>query len=259
MNFKLRIFKSVGASNHWSNTYHFQMPDVESLPDASVLTAVDKIVAFEKTLHIADVNFIRATVNIVRAPGTAPVSTDFVSVPLAGVGSIAIPGEDHGQLPNELCLKVAFTPDTGRNGYVLYRRALLGGWWQNVGGEAVPTNATQNNFNAEAHPLFANVAFPQLILLPKGANEATVGRLIKDVKIQGIVGRQEHVKKAPKVPSAPERVMKEISDHIEALGALFGAAVGLKALGKWVLAGGPDAMVASWEALGPIAAGVFAL
>jgi len=224
MNYHISVVMNCLGGRPWRNGFHFVMPDAPTLPDPTVNAAALKIVDLLKSLELTQVNFVSATVSKVRAPGTAKTAADFVTIPLSGTGTIVAPAEDHSLLPKELCMKMSLIPTAGRNGSVLLRMSLGGGWWQNISGEATLTNAPRNNFTAVTLPLFHAAGFPQLVLLDKHAGPDTVGRNVTDLSLAGIVARQETVKRKKKATNTKQGLIAYAG---EAVAALVGVTQGI--------------------------------
>lgn len=230
------------------------MVDVDSVDDASLATAITKIVDMEKAIHLDDVHFLSATVSIVRAPGTTRLPTDFKSIALTGNGLVHPDDTDKDNLPKELVVKVAHNASSGRAGSCLYRRALTATGWTDNSGEAVFSGTTQADIQDSLHTKYVATGFPPFVLLPKDADADTEGRLVTEVSVLGIFGRQENRRGKKSVPNTSPGIIENIKNHLEGLAAAFGAAQGLKMAGKWVLSGGPDAVLTTLEELA--AAGV---
>lgn len=242
-NFEVTIVKKVGAHKPWRNRYHILMTAVTTLPDASLMTACQKIVALEQGIHLADVNFISMTISKVTARGTARTASDFVTVPLSVNGTVAVPEGSTEQLPNELCYKVSLVPTAGRNGFALYRRAIVQGAWSDASGEAQLVPYAHTQFNALIHPLFVVAGFPQLVLLPKNAGFDTEGRTVTDIQLSGIVARQETVKHKKKQTNS---IGGMLAHGAEAIAGIVGLTQGL----AWLRSKVPALPVALGEGLG---------
>lgn len=123
--FSIRIIKSLAAnpSLRWANTYEvFAVGDVIST--AQLVDVYNSLVQYEQELHWNGVQFLYGTISTF-VPDGRPYDPDSflrVNTGASGLRGAGVSDEIEGL---DTCLRVAFTPFTGRSGFRLYRGALF--------------------------------------------------------------------------------------------------------------------------------------
>lgn len=124
--FTLRIYKAIDVASDqvWANTYELRAnegADNEDLRDAA-----NRLVDFEKELHLDTAVFNRYVLSTFVADGEPYDPTSFISQPLSGAGLTASPIAAE-TLPLQVVLYVRREVATGRTGKAFYRQALAEG------------------------------------------------------------------------------------------------------------------------------------
>jgi hypothetical protein len=115
-----RVYKQyVGFS--WANNYEVQATTNITDPSAALQELSDRLVALERSIHLAGVIIDRVTISS-YAPDSLPYNPDALATfPYSLPGQRNAPGE---VLPLELCLFVRRNVNFGRDGRLLYRGCL---------------------------------------------------------------------------------------------------------------------------------------
>jgi hypothetical protein len=122
--FVIRVLKHHvnNPDRQWGNTYEALGNDAGSLTDINLL--VSTIVLFEKTLHLGDIVFDRATASTWEED-SVPYDPDTFAV-----YDISGPGTRGGSTPHAAlttALSVVRQPTSGRQGHIFYRGVLSQG------------------------------------------------------------------------------------------------------------------------------------
>lgn len=119
--FVVRIIKSHhnNPSDQWVNSYEFVATEAGGEP--ALLTLGTTLVAYEKLLHMVDIDFDRLTISTWEADSVPYDPTAFISSSLTGAGAT---GVVTGMEPLNECLSVARVCSFGRFGHIFYRGCL---------------------------------------------------------------------------------------------------------------------------------------
>lgn len=119
--FTLRIRKvhNLRPDLAWYNTYEFRNQTATNLAD--LITACNNIVSFERQLHRTSTQYVSYTLSTWEQDGQPYNPDTFVTQPLAVSGTISALDQ---AMPLHICWRVAWVPQTGRNGFRLYRNCL---------------------------------------------------------------------------------------------------------------------------------------
>lgn len=115
----IRKHHSSRPDRPWYNSYEFRNYTATGLPD--LITACNSIAIFESQLHRANTVFQSFTLSTWESDGTPYNPDTFITQPLTLVG--AIPALDQAE-SLEICWRTSWLPQTGRQGFRLYRNCL---------------------------------------------------------------------------------------------------------------------------------------
>lgn len=118
-----RIYKrkNTNPAIEWANTYEMQVSGENTLE--SLTTIGNDIVSAERQLHLESTEYVRMVISTWVPDGQPYNPLSFVTVPLEVVGARSEIGNEAE--PLQICLRVAFNAEFGRQGYRLYRNSLL--------------------------------------------------------------------------------------------------------------------------------------
>lgn len=175
----VRIYKRKisNPALEWANTYELQQ--VEAMTNSLQYENIaNGIVEAERQVHLASTEYTRAIISTWVPDGRPYNPLSFVTVPLNQLGQQDETGAQAE--PLQVCLRVAFQADFGRQGFRLYRNALTEADVTAPGG--IPVLGFGNvstRFNAMAtalQPYIGTSGDPYLVLASAG-NTRTVTRL----------------------------------------------------------------------------------
>lgn len=202
-NWIIRSFKSYGSrdmTRSWVNNYELVSP--APIGPLDMIPAANAIVAAEKALHNASVNFLQVTISTWKADSKPYDPTSFVTVAQSGTGSVSITGQE--MLDLNVCLMVQFTASTGRQGRRFYRGVLFesdvnantSGTFTLVAGDTFADTGTFfGQFRSALAPVLPGGAGPaQLYLLGKGITFPTTARPVTAVHPGGVVVQKRNHK-----------------------------------------------------------------
>lgn len=135
--YRAQIFKQLGGSSPWSNTYHIVANDI-----FSAAACAQDIAGIERVVHRTFVNFIRA-----RVSSSIVGDNEFVIVPLGFTGNSTLGGET---LPLFNTVRVDFGVPAGRPS-LKYLRLPLGEEQQDGG--SIPIGIQQFINDSYAQPI----------------------------------------------------------------------------------------------------------
>lgn len=125
-NYRIDVHKNWNSRNMqgaWSNSYEIESN--EGTP-RDLLDAAEAIVAAERLIHLAPVQFLQVRVSTWEEDsGNGYDPTSFVTTPLAGTGAKSGAGLDAMDL--NVCYVVKRVPALGRSGRLFYRGVLTEG------------------------------------------------------------------------------------------------------------------------------------
>lgn len=128
----IRKHHSSRPDRPWYNSYEFRNYTATGLSD--LLTACLSIAIFESRLHRATTVFQSFTLSTWENDGTPYNPDTFVTRPLDLVGVVSALDE---AMPLETCWRTSWLPQTGRQGFRLYRNCLAEGDVTSPAGKAI--------------------------------------------------------------------------------------------------------------------------
>lgn len=142
--FKIEIVKSLVANPaiRWRNTYEgYFGGEFSGVGFNGLIAAANKILAFERAIHLTAVSFIQHTVSTYIEDGEPYAPDSFVTTPIAA-GTLGTRPSDGGDAqPLRVALYVRRLVQFGRQGKLFYRGVLQEGDVSASAGTAFLTNA----------------------------------------------------------------------------------------------------------------------
>jgi hypothetical protein len=122
-NIMLRLYKRKAQNPmlEWANTYELRQP-TGGTTAAGYTQLAQTFAAIEATLHFASTQYTRAVISTWVPDGQPYNPLSFITVPLTTLGAIDETGIQ--VQPLQICLRIAYHAEFGRQGFRLYRNAL---------------------------------------------------------------------------------------------------------------------------------------
>jgi hypothetical protein len=244
--YRVKIYKSfkgrAGAANQWSNEYAIESND--ALDGSAIVTAVMKLVNFEKGFHLQNINFMRAVLSTYARESSRSDPTAFRVIELTGTGGADLPTTTETNIL-AICLRVKFGAVTGRGGQKYYRGCVTEAM-VTAGTDGAPSLVSPPyGFDATAGNLLTQLGTGVLMTPNTKDTSGETAHEVTAISISGLSIHKTHVRRKKKDSGGVDA-----STVIETLGSL---AVGAASVAAFFLSDGASAAPEIAVAARPIA------
>ena len=223
----VKTYKSLGgrsSTGQWSNSYEIETENAIGSPELDA--EVDKLVAFERSIHTAAVHFMSVVVSTWEKEGRTGHPEAVRVRELAGTGAATgTVGTESQQnvLPAEIVLEVKRIAATGRTGRLLYRGAVREDMAQTMGNGNMALQVTAAGALQDLVDAFnEDASKPNLILASYDASGNTLTRPVTRLEIGSIIVRKRTARRKKRGSADTEDSALDYLD--EALGIAGAAA-----------------------------------
>jgi hypothetical protein len=218
--YTVKIYKSWKgrASNaaQWTNRYNLNLD--AAITDASIVTQVNKVVQFEKQIHLTDTHFMRAVVSTAAKYDSDNNPESVRTIDLTGQGERTM---DTDAEFLELTMHARFSGATGRSGGAFYRGCLTESMITNGSDGGPAMNATPSAFDSSAAGLLTGLGAGVLVIVSKGLQLASyTGRPVTAILPGQAAVRSRHTTRKKKTVETSAGALTLIANVMQIAGTL---------------------------------------